>query len=191
MCLIGRWWFLTCLLALKLQEVENYSWNDVACWIVRVCNAKWFRAIGLIGKKCVRAVFHLFSQPQNSTTVECRFGAGLQFLFASELKQVLRVKLKFVLEFKMSSMLPNDSLYIKINSNLNTVLQFNCKTCSSRASQPFFCSPTFKKAFLCDLLMDSLDHGSQRGIHVPLRVHLMSKFIVQPQLQAWKRSLLL
>jgi len=41
-----------------------------------------------------------FSQPQFSNTVEYHYGEALQFRIATELEQVLKVKLKFLLEIK-------------------------------------------------------------------------------------------
>jgi len=42
----------------------------------------------------------IYSQLQIRNIVEFHFGAGLQFLIASNLKQVLKVKFQFVLKFK-------------------------------------------------------------------------------------------
>ena len=50
--LIGSWWFLMCVLAFILQEVENPTWGDVACVVVWICNARWLWVFGLIGRKC-------------------------------------------------------------------------------------------------------------------------------------------
>jgi len=49
---------------------------------------------------CEHVLDLMFSQLQIWNTVECRFVVGLQISFASELKQVLKVKIKFVLELK-------------------------------------------------------------------------------------------
>jgi len=77
-----------------------WSCSDLLC---KVILGFW-----LISRKCMGCISDApwahawlrFSQPHIRNTVQSRFGVGLQFWIASELKQVLKVKLKFVLEIK-------------------------------------------------------------------------------------------
>jgi len=57
-----------------------------------------------------------FSQPQISNTVEYYQGEGLQFRIATEMEQVLKVKLTFVLESNVKQA-SEKYLNIKINSD--------------------------------------------------------------------------
>jgi len=58
----------------------------------------------MVGLYCRMRLDHMLdlmvSQPEIRSTVESNFVVGLKYRNASELKQVLKVKLKTVLEFK-------------------------------------------------------------------------------------------
>jgi len=58
----------------------------------------WQEVYGLYSRTRLEHMLDLtFSQPQIRNTVEYHFGVGLLFRIVPELKQVLKVKLKFVL----------------------------------------------------------------------------------------------
>jgi len=102
--LVGGDFFLH-VLALILQEFENSLWGDVAYGVSLDLQCKMI--LGLVGRKCMGCIPEralstclTFSQPQSRNIVEYHFGVDLHLWIELELKRVLKVKLKFVLEFK-------------------------------------------------------------------------------------------